>query len=85
MSSKQIEVLTCLFVLFVCVITQNEQVAALANDDDDLESGDAEVAVVANHDDALQSGEGIGDPEQACIFSCDHNFLCKHNDNCAFL
>ena len=32
--------LTCLFVLFVCVITHNEQVVAVANDDDALESGE---------------------------------------------
>ena len=32
--------LTCLFVLFVCVITQNEQVVDVAKDDDALESGE---------------------------------------------
>ena len=46
--------LTCLFVLFVCVITQNEQVVAVANDDDALESGEgagvsAGVSAVAEH------------------------------------
>ena len=38
-NAKQIEVLTCLFVLLVCVNTQNEQEALVANDDDVLESG----------------------------------------------
>ena len=54
--------------MFVCVITQNEQVAALANDDDDLELGDVEIAVVAPHDGTMESGVGLADLEQACVF-----------------
>ena len=38
--------LTCLFVLFVCVITQNEQVVAVANDDDALESDEGSGDIV---------------------------------------